>query len=575
MAELRAISRNWWPLAAVCAILMAPTGIPAAEDSVIQAGLVRLADEEADVRKSGLDDLTRTGDERLEQVLEFYRMGSLYLFQGHVYLCEETTENDDFDEFAPLSDPLTQKPVLDAAGKPLVVPLEDVTELDPSRAERRLASSARFLLRLSSSDTARRLSGAKKCGDPPYLSTALDQLAELAEQDPDPKIRYVARESMYLIHASGVVEDAAPGKRTGAVQTLGDIKSLRALPRLEAMLKDLEETEVKPDGAVDLSAACLASLDRIRRHQAVVSRCENVFQGLSLGSVLVLMGLGLAVTFGLMGVINMAHGELMMIGAYATYEMQLLFMRRIESGSLQPSDYDWYYVLAFPAAFLAAALVGLLMEVLVVRHLYRRPLESLLATWGIGLVLIQAVRIRYGDNIGVNAPEWARGSVEIVQDVNLPYARLFILVLCAASVALIYGVMNYTRVGLRIRATMQNRDMAQSLGVNTLRVDCFTFAFGAGLAGIAGYAWTLIGGVTPDMGQTNFIVDSFLVVVVGGVGELIGVICSGFGIGLVTKAIEPFAGTVWAKIILLVLIVMFIQFKPAGLFAPKGRLADG
>jgi urea transport system permease protein len=299
----------------------------------------------------------------------------------------------------------------------------------------------------------------------------------------------------------------------------------------------------------------------------MVDRFDHTFHGLSLGSVLILMALGLAITFGLMGVINMAHGELMMIGAYTTYEMQRWF------GHTPDAPQNHYFLWALPAAFLAAALVGLLMEVLVVRHLYRRPLESLLATWGIGLVLIQIVRSRYGDNIGVNSPEWARGSVEVMQDVNLPYARLFIMGLCLLAVLGVWWQMNQTRIGLHIRATMQSRDMAESLGVNTRWVDRFTFAFGAGLAGVAGCALMLIGGPTPDMGQT-YIVDSFLVVVVGGVGELLGVVFSGLGIGVLTKWIEPETGAIWAKILLLVAVVIFIQFKPAGLFAPKGRLAD-
>jgi urea transport system permease protein len=270
----------------------------------------------------------------------------------------------------------------------------------------------------------------------------------------------------------------------------------------------------------------------------------------------------------------MAHGELMMIGAYATFEMQRLF------GHSPDNPSDLYYVAALPVAFLTAAFVGYLIEILVVRHLYQRPLESLLATWGIGLILIQLVRIRYGDNIGVNAPTWARGGLEVVQDLIVPYSRCFIIVLCGLCVLLIYYLMNYTKLGLRMRATMQNRNMANSIGVNTQRVDRFTFAFGSGIAGVAGYAWTLIGGVTPDMGQTNFIIDSFLVVVTGGVGELIGVICAGLGIGVLTKVIEPttigpfVVGAIWAKIMLLIIIVGFIQFKPAGLFAPKGRLSD-
>jgi urea transport system permease protein len=300
----------------------------------------------------------------------------------------------------------------------------------------------------------------------------------------------------------------------------------------------------------------------------------NLFRGVSYGSVLILIALGLAITFGLMGVINMAHGELMMIGAYTTYEVQLLF------GHSPDNPVNQYFLFALPIAFIVAAIVGLIMETLVVRHLYNRPLESLLATWGVGLILIQVIRIIYGDNIGVNSPTWARGGYEISQDIILPYARLYLLGLSAFCVGFIYFIIKKTRFGMLIRATMQNRDMANSLGVRTRKIDRLTFALGSGIAGVAGYGWTIIGGVTPDMGQTNFIVDSFLVVVTGGVGELVGVICSGLGIGVLTKLIEPLEiagfviGPVWGKVILLAIIVAFIQYRPSGLFAPKGRLAD-
>ena len=308
--------------------------------------------------------------------------------------------------------------------------------------------------------------------------------------------------------------------------------------------------------------------DRINTYQNFISLFNNLFQGISLGSVLILMALGLAITFGLMGVINMAHGELMMIGAYTTYVIQQVFHHSPETPN------DIYFLCALPASFLMAATVGFLMEFFVIRHLYKRPLESLLATWGIGLILIQIVRLRFGDNIGVNAPSWGRGGVEVIQDLIFPYGRCFIIVICILSVTGIYYLMSQTQIGLMMRATMQNREMASGLGVNTGFIDRCTFAFGSGIAGVAGYAWTLIGGVTPNMGQTNFIVDSFLVVVTGGVGEIVGVICAGIGIGSLTKTIEPTIGTIWAKILLLIAVVVFIQFKPSGLFAPKGRLAD-
>ncbi len=228
---------------------------------------------------------------------------------------------------------------------------------------------------------------------------------------------------------------------------------------------------------------------------------------------------------------------------------------------------------SLPAAFLVAAFCGYLIEMFVVRHLYGRPLETLLATFGVSLILIQGVQTIFGYNIGVNSPTWLRGSVEVMQDMDLAYNRCFIMLLCAACVVLFYLIMNFTRYGLRVRATMQNREMAAALGVNTRRIDGYTFALGSGLAGIAGYGLTLIGGVSPDMGR-NYIVESFLVVVTGGVGELAGTLYAGLGLGVLNKVFEPLFGAVWGQVLVLVCIVLFIQRRPAGLFPPKGRLAD-
>ena len=545
-------------------VAAADSSVDKPSDAALLEQMAKLAGDDAALRKQALFDLAKSGDSRLEAFLENYRTGSVYLWNDQIVVCTETEEDEDFNELAPLTHPLTGEPVLGDDGKQAKPDVSDLGDISPNRDERKLAAQARFFLRLLSPDAEVRLSGAKKCGDPPYNIDAVELLGEIAQKDSDNNIRYTARESQLLIQLSGQLPEQNAEERIEAVRQLGEIKSLRALPRLESLLDELESADVA------LAQACGQSLATIRAHQKTVDRFSNVFRGLSLGSVLILMALGLAITFGLMGVINMAHGELMMIGAYTTYEMQRWF------NHVPEAPQNSYYLWALPAAFLVAAMVGMLMEALVVRHLYRRPLESLLATWGIGLVLIQIARIRYGDNIGVNAPDWARGSLEAMQDVNLPYARIFIMGLCLLAVLMVWWQMNHTRMGLHIRATMQSRDMARSLGVNTRRVDRFTFAFGAGLAGVAGYAWTLIGGVTPDMGQTNFIVDSFLVVVVGGVGELLGVVFSGLGIGVLTKLVEavPWIGTIWAKILLLIVVVIFIQFKPAGLFAPKGRLAD-
>ena len=558
----------------IVAILLFGTEV-CANDVTMRAEIRKLGHEDSTVRKAAIMALAKTGDSRVEELLESYRLGELYLWDARVVLCKEFFEDEDFNQFCRISDVLTADPIVDEIGNPNQIPIELLQEISPSRKERKLANGAKFLVRLSSRDADVRMSGAKKCGDPPAIVESFRQLQEMAEKDPVKKIRYIAKESLLLIRLNQNALHQNSRVHLATVEELGNMRSIRGLPRLQELFHGHMKDE-KGRKSVNPNANTIYeyAIDQIEGYQGFVGGFGNVFRGFSLGSVLILMALGLAITFGLMGVINMAHGELMMIGAYATFEMQRLF------GHSPEKPCDWYFVVALPVAFLAAACVGYLIEALIVRHFYRRPLESLLATWGVGLVLIQLVRIRYGDNIGVNAPTWARGGVEVLQDLIFPYSRCFIILLCGTVVWLIYYLMNYTKLGLRMRATMQNRNMANSMGVNTQRVDRYTFAFGSGVAGIAGCAWTLIGGVTPDMGQTNFIIDSFLVVVTGGVGELIGVIWAGLGIGVLTKVIEPTqigsftVGAIWAKILLLIVIVAFIQFKPAGLFAPKGRVSD-
>ncbi len=548
-------------------------------------GLIELlASSEDEVRIEAINELAKSGDPALEQFFELYRQGSVYNWPDEngavrIVVNLETVMDDDFNEFAPLLEPLTGKPYL-VGGKQAMPDLLDLEDISPGRKLRSLVNSSKFLLRLFSPDPEVRLSGIKKCGDPPFIADAMPTLVEISN-DPtqDEKIRWTAKESMALIRFSTASAEAGNlDSRISALEELGQLKSLRALARIEAFEQEIQSLLDGNEISTGYFASAMDSIGLVKGklddHRDSIELAGNLFRGVSYGSVLILIALGLAITFGLMGVINMAHGELVMIGAYATYEVQMFFAHSPDN------TVDHYYLYALPIAFLASALVGLLMESVVVRHLYNRPLESLLATWGVGLILIQLIRIRYGDNIGVNAPTWARGGYEISQDVILPYARLYLLALCGACVAFVYFVIRKTRMGMLIRATMQNRDMARSLGVRTRNVDRFTFALGSGIAGVAGYGWTIVGGVTPDMGTKLFIVDSFLVVVTGGVGELAGVLCSGLGIGILTKLVEPLEfgdftiGPVWGKVILLALIVAFIQYRPAGLFAPKGRLSE-
>lgn len=583
MNQLHSVSLFFFFILSFCALPIVQLSGSDPKEKIFE-DMKRLASGDNEIVKQAIMDLAKSGDARLESFFEFYRQGSIYNWPNEagevrIVLNEETLMDDDFNEFAPLLNPLSKEPFLinGEQAKPDLLELEDIS---PGRKLRSLVNSSKFLLRLFSPDLETRLSGVKKCGDPPFLADALPTLEEISK-DPreDAKIRHTTKETIELM----ILGEAVDGKksleaRIIALEKLGEMKSLRALARIDSVENEISALSAKADySKAEISKfknTLSAVREKIEGHKEKVEWTGNLFRGFSYGSVLILIALGLAITFGLMGVINMAHGELMMIGAYTTYEVQLMF------GHSPDNPVNHYYLFALPLAFCTAAIVGMIIEALVVRHLYNRPLESLLATWGVGLFLIQVIRIIYGDNIGVNSPTWARGGFEISQDIVLPYARLYLLGLSISCVCFVYFIIRKTRFGMLIRATMQNRDMANSLGVRTRKVDRLTFALGSGIAGVAGYGWTIIGGVTPDMGQTNFIVDSFLVVVTGGVGELIGVIYSGLGIGILTKLIEPLEigtftiGPVWGKVILLALIVAFIQYRPSGLFAPKGRLAD-
>jgi urea transport system permease protein len=351
-----------------------------------------------------------------------------------------------------------------------------------------------------------------------------------------------------------------PAKRLAAVTALADSGDASLRPQMQALLAQ------EPDAA--LRAAAGATLRAIDGRAARNEIIGNLFYGVSLGSVLLLAALGLAITFGLMGIINMAHGELLMIGAYTTYVCQSLFRHYL------PGAADWYLAAALPAAFLVAFAVGVVLERSVIRWLYGRPLETLLATWGISLMLMQAVRTVFGaQNVEVANPAWMSGGMTVLGSLVLPYNRIAIIVFAALVVAAVWLVLNRTRLGLFVRAVMQNRRMADCVGVPTGRIDMMTFGLGSGIAGLGGVALSQLGNVGPDLGQ-SYIVDSFMVVVLGGVGQLAGTVLGALGLGEINKLLEPFAGAVMAKICILVVIIVFIQRRPQGLFALKGRSVE-
>ena len=531
--------------------------LPAGEldDSVLRSELVKLASSDPQVRKSAITSLMASRDRRLASVLEAYRLGSLRLWQDQLVRIGKATSSD--NKFQIL-DALNEGPL---EGGAVAVGKNDLKKLVATRSDRRLLVNAIRVLQLYAPEKAVRLAAVRKLGD---LRNAqfLVPLQEIAKTEKDDQVAYRTKESIALIRLA--TADGNMEQTREAAEQLGEMESARGGPLLEELLRK-EDSNAIDEQSRDV---CQAALKKIDQYQGRVRLLGYLFSGLSLGSVLILIALGLSIVFGQMGVINMAHGELMMVGAYTTYETQLLF-----GHSMPDNPVNVFFVAALPAAFFVAAFVGWLMEYLIVRHLYGRSLETLLATWGVGLILIQAVRIRYGDNIGVNSPTWLVGGVEVIHDFQIPYNRLFAIVLTTCCVLFVYWLMNCTKRGLLVRATVQNREMAAALGVNTRYEDGFTFALGAGLAGIAGCALTLIGGVTPDMGQ-NYIVDAFLVVVTGGVGEIAGVVWAGLGIGMLSKILEPAFSTIWGKVLILAMVIVFIQWRPAGLFPPKGRLAD-
>lgn len=405
--------------------------------------------------------------------------------------------------------------------------------------------------------------------------TAARALQDRAEADQLPLVRKAlateqdAETKGALEVVASILELKSPDAavRREAATRLGD----SANPAVRPLLAAIADPDAKgPDAETDPSvkAAAAVSLKAVEGRMKRAEWMSNAFYGISLASILLLAALGLAITFGLMGIINMAHGELLMIGAYATYLVQLAFRKYF------PGAIEWYVIAALPVAFVVAAAVGMALERSVIRWLYGRPLETLLATWGISLILMQTVRSIFGaQNVEVSNPAWMSGGITILGGVTLAWNRIVIVVFAALVVMLVWALLNRTRLGLFVRAVTQNRRMADCVGVPTGRVDMLTFGLGSGIAGLGGVALSQLGNVGPDLGQ-SYIVDSFMVVVLGGVGQLAGTIIAAIGLGEVNKFLEPVAGAVLGKIFILVVIVLFIQKRPQGLFALKGRSVD-
>ena len=444
------------------------------------------------------------------------------------------------------TDPLTGQAV------PLPDDAEDVINNNFMRSALDAALAA---LKLFSGSPAERLAAvATLIKEPNEALLPLLDKALLTEKDA------AVLAQLELARSAALLGSADVAKRLAAAKALASSKTPATQLLLNQRLADEEDAAVK--------SAIQTSLRTIAETLVWGERVGALFTGVSLGSILLLVALGLAITYGLMGVINMAHGELMMIGAYATYVVQGLFRTYL------PDAFDWYLLAALPVAFTVSALVGAAMERGVLRFLYGRPLETLLATWGISLVLMQGVRTLFGaQNVGVENPSWMSGSITLMGNLTLPWNRIIIIAFAAAVLLGVTLMITRTRLGLFVRGVTQNRPIAACMGVNTARIDTYAFALGSGIAGLAGCALSQIGNVGPDLGQ-SYIVDSFMVVVLGGVGQLAGTVYAAFGLGILNKFLEGWAGAVLAKIAVLVFIIVFIQKRPQGIFAMKGRSAE-
>jgi len=422
---------------------------------------------------------------------------------------------------------------------------------------RGLVDTALASHQLLAADEKLRLAAAlqlQKSARPAQLELLTQQVASETDK--------TVHNALSLALANLQLVDTSPTVRLAAVRLLGETGDPLARTRLETLLSPGVETDTT------VRVAAETSLAQVKRKLMVGEILGEAFSGMSLGSILLLAALGLAITFGLLGVINMAHGEMLMLGAYSTYVVQMMFQR------YAPGAWEFYPLVALPVAFFVTAAIGMALERTVIRHLYGRPLETLLATWGISLMLIQLIRVIFGaQNVEVANPEWLSGGIQVLPNLVLPYNRIVIIGFALFVVVLTWLLLNKTRLGLNVRAVTQNRNMAACCGVPTGRIDMMAFGLGSGIAGLGGVALSQIGNVGPDLGQ-SYIIDSFLVVVFGGVGQLAGSVMAAFGLGIANKILEPQIGAVLGKILILALIILFIQKRPQGLFALKGRVID-
>jgi urea transport system permease protein len=386
------------------------------------------------------------------------------------------------------------------------------------------------------------------------LPDRLFEIAAAEESDAGLKAQIVAAGQ------GAALNSADPAKRIGALKRIASTPDRRALAQVRPLTADPAYT-ANPE----FKSAVDAAIVTINRGILTGDVLAAIYNGLSFASILFMAAIGLAVIFGLMGVINLAQGEMIMIGAYVTWLVQE-GLRHVA-----PALLDWYLIIAIPVAFFVTAAIGIALEAMLLRHLYKRPLMSLLATWAVSLFLINLVRVTFGtQNLNFVTPSYVTGGVPVIGDFIFTWNRMFAIAFAIVTLAITWGLMQLTPLGLNIRAVTQNRTMAACIGIPVRRIDMLAFGLGSGLAGLAGLALAPIYSVNPQMGQ-NFIIDSFMVVVLGGVGTIVGTVVAALGIGQINVLIEPLWGAVAAKVIVLLMIITFLQWRPEGLFAIKGQ----
>lgn len=541
---------------------MTPAGAAPQETPTVSSEQRQLFNEllgnDTEARTGAFALLEKSGNGALVPALDAYRNGLLERRpDGRLVIYLSRVDVDGQQKF-PVVDAWTQEPLSDSDGSPLYSAGLSSSMLKSDATEADRLSRLIAVLSIHHPLAEKRRDAIIDASNKNDV-TLLAELQAQAATEPPGEVATALQESIARIHLA----NGTPEERTAAVRVLEDLGTARGLADLRTALD-----KARDSGDTAFSAEIEQALAKVESYQWKVRILHHTFAGLSLGSILVLLALGLSIIFGLMRVINLAHGEFMMVGAYTAFVVAEFFKAYI------PVRYfDYYFILALPLAFIVTGLVGMLCEFAVIRHLYGRPIETLLATWGISLLLIQTARLLFGDTTSLTPPSWLQGGWEVAPDLVFPLNRVFIIVFCGVCIVAVYYLVQYTHFGLLLRATTQDRPIASALGVPTRWIDGFTFGFGAGLAGIAGAIVPLFDKLNPNMGQ-SYVVDSFMVVVVGGVGKLAGAITAGGALGFLTKYIEPWLEAVYGKLAVLGLIILFLQWRPSGLFPHRGRLAE-